>query len=36
MANVRIKIPDTIKRGEVFEIRLLIRHPMETPLDQVC
>ena len=30
MANARIKIPDTIKRGEVFEIRLLIRHPMET------
>ena len=30
MANARIKIPDSLKRGEVFEIRLLIRHPMET------
>ncbi len=30
MANARIKIPDSVKRGEVFEIRLLIRHPMET------
>ena len=30
MANDRIKIPDSAKRREVFEIRLLIRHPMET------
>ena len=30
MAKARIKVPETVKRGEVFEVRLLIRHPMET------
>jgi sulfur-oxidizing protein SoxZ len=30
MANTRIQIPTQIKRGEVMEVRLLIRHPMET------
>ena len=30
MANARIQVPATVKRGEVFEVRLLIRHPMET------
>ena len=30
MANTRIQIPATIKRGDVVEVRLLIRHPMET------
>lgn len=30
MSNVRIQVPATVKQGEVFEVRLLIRHPMET------
>jgi sulfur-oxidizing protein SoxZ len=30
MANTRIQIPTQLKRGAVFEVRLLIRHPMET------
>jgi len=30
MANARIQAPTEVKRGETFEIRLLIRHPMET------
>lgn len=30
MANTRVQIPPQIKRGVVFEVRLLIRHPMET------
>lgn len=30
MANVKIQVPAEVKRGEVFEVRLLIRHPMET------
>jgi sulfur-oxidizing protein SoxZ len=30
MANARIQVPTEVKRGEVFEVRLLIRHPMET------
>ena len=30
MANARIQVPDEVKRGEIFEVRLLIRHPMET------
>ena len=30
MANTRIQIPARIKRGDVVEVRLLIRHPMET------
>lgn len=30
MPKARIHIPETVKRGQVFEIRLLIRHPMET------
>ena len=30
MAKARIKVPESVKRGKVFEVRLLIRHPMET------
>ena len=30
MANARIKVPDNLKKGEVFEVRVLIQHPMET------
>lgn len=30
MANTRIQIPAQVKRGAVFEVRLLIHHPMET------
>lgn len=30
MANAKIQVPAELKRGEVFEVRLLIRHPMET------
>jgi sulfur-oxidizing protein SoxZ len=30
MANTRIQVPDEVKPGEIFEVRLLIRHPMET------
>ena len=30
MANARIQVPTALKRGQAFEVRLLIRHPMET------
>jgi sulfur-oxidizing protein SoxZ len=30
MANALIRLPKTVKRGEVFEIKTLIQHPMET------
>lgn len=30
MPNTRIQVPAAIKSGEAFEVRLLIRHPMET------
>lgn len=30
MNDARIKIPDQAKPGELVEIRVLIRHPMET------
>jgi len=30
MANARIQVPTEIKRGNIFEVRILIRHPMET------
>ncbi|HXG22582.1 MAG TPA: thiosulfate oxidation carrier complex protein SoxZ [Methylomirabilota bacterium] len=30
MANARIQAPAEAKRGDIMEIRLLIRHPMET------
>ena len=30
MANARIQVPTDLKRGQVFEVRILIRHPMET------
>jgi sulfur-oxidizing protein SoxZ len=30
MNNTRIQIPAKIRRGDVVEVRLLIRHPMET------
>jgi len=26
----RVQIPPTVRRGEVFEIRVLLQHPMET------
>jgi len=32
MANARIQVPGAIKPEQVFEVRLLIRHPMETGL----
>jgi sulfur-oxidizing protein SoxZ len=32
MANARIQVPTEIKHGQIFEVRLLIRHPMETGL----
>jgi sulfur-oxidizing protein SoxZ len=37
MANAKIQVPAEITRGTVFEVRLLIRHPMETGfrLDEV-
>ncbi len=30
MANARIQVPPLVKQGQVFEVRILIRHPMET------
>lgn len=30
MANARIQVPNEIKLGQIFEVRILIRHPMET------
>ena len=30
MANALINMPRTVKRGEAFEIKTLISHPMET------
>lgn len=30
LANARVSMPDTATRGEVIEIKALIRHPMET------
>jgi sulfur-oxidizing protein SoxZ len=30
MTTVRISVPKTVKRGEPFEIRTLIQHPMES------
>ena len=30
MADARINIPATVTRGEPFEVRIQIRHPMET------
>jgi sulfur-oxidizing protein SoxZ len=30
MALARVQIPGTVRRGEVFEIRIAIQHPMET------
>jgi sulfur-oxidizing protein SoxZ len=30
MARVLISLPERVRRGEVFEIRTLIQHPMET------
>ncbi len=26
----RVQVPPTVKRGEPFEVRLLVQHPMET------
>ena len=30
MADARINVPATVPRGKPFEVRILIRHPMET------
>ncbi len=30
MAEPRVKLPDRVKKGEVFEIKTLISHPMES------
>lgn len=30
MARALINVPATVKRGEVFEIKTLVSHPMET------
>ncbi|MSO76906.1 MAG: thiosulfate oxidation carrier complex protein SoxZ [Alphaproteobacteria bacterium] len=30
MTTVRIRVPSTVKQGELFEIRTLIQHPMES------
>ena len=30
MATVRIRVPETARRGEIIEIRTLVSHPMET------
>ena len=30
MAQVLIRVPPFVRAGEVFEVRLLIQHPMET------
>lgn len=30
MADARLQIPPRIKRGEPFQVKILIRHPMET------
>jgi len=30
MPDSRITVPPKVKRGEPFEVRILIRHPMET------
>jgi sulfur-oxidizing protein SoxZ len=30
MSNFRLSVPATAKRGELFAIRLIIQHPMET------
>ena len=30
MADARITVPASVRRGEPFEVRIIIRHPMET------
>jgi sulfur-oxidizing protein SoxZ len=30
MAKALIRVPKTVRRGQVFEVRTLIQHPMET------
>ncbi len=30
MSNALIRLPKSVKRGEVFEVKTLIQHPMET------
>jgi sulfur-oxidizing protein SoxZ len=30
MADARISVPSSVARGEPFEVRIQIRHPMET------
>ena len=30
MALGRVQVPDSVRKGEAFEIRVLVQHPMET------
>ena len=30
MAKVRVKVPKSVKKGEVFQVKTLIKHKMET------
>lgn len=30
MSKPRVKVPDTVKKGEVFEVKCLVSHKMET------
>ena len=30
MEKPRVKVPDTVKRGEPFEVKALVSHPMES------
>ena len=30
MASIRLAVPETVTSGEVFEVKALIQHPMET------
>ena len=32
MARTRLTVPKSVRRGEIFEIRALVAHPMETGL----
>lgn len=32
LATPRIRVPRSVRRGEIFEVRTLIEHPMETGL----
>jgi sulfur-oxidizing protein SoxZ len=30
MINGRLQVPPTVKKGEAFQVRVLVQHPMET------